>query len=218
MSTYLKVKVDYSIVVTVRYRTFCHVRRTKTIRQELLFRSEPIIADLKSSTIGSLPANTLYPTTSQRSGGADCISSAHRDWLPPYSPSLRLQVSLSSPPIIEVNQETPIRLIFYTPPELLEGSALYLRSIAVELRSSVAVFFGNVPFELVETAHCWSSRGAVRIDQKRFDLESGSWGKCIVARALPTCSSCLMELRHAIVVTAAISKGDNPQLQVSFFC
>lgn len=115
-----------------------------------------------------------------------------------------------------MNQDTPIRLIFHTPGELLQGNVLYLRCIRVQLRSSVAVFFGDLPFELVETAHCWSSRGAVRIDQKRFELDSGSWGNCVVAQALPTCSSCLMELRHAIEVTAVISKGDDPQLQVSF--
>lgn len=88
----------------------------------------------------------------------------------------------------------------------------------MKLKSSLVVFFGNLPFELGETAHCWSSTGAVRIDQKQFELNSGSWGKCAVARALPTCYSCLMELRHAIEVTATISKGDSPQLQVHFHC
>lgn len=202
--------------MAVRYRTFCQVRRTKTVRQQLSLRSEPRIADLKPSTIGCLPASTLLPKITPGLVGTDDISSVYQGWLPPYTPSLQLEVSLSSPPIIEVNQATPIRLILHTPPELLEGSALYLRCIAVQLRSSVGAFFGNLPFELVESDHCWSSRGVVRIDQKRFELESGSWGRCVVAKALPTCSSCLMQLKHAIEVTAGISKGSDPQPQVSF--
>ncbi|TQV95354.1 hypothetical protein IF1G_06341 [Cordyceps javanica] len=208
-STYLRVKTEYTVIVTVRYRTFCQIQRSKKIRRELLFRSEPRIEHLKPSAIGCLPANTLLGKTSSSSEGSYGGSSVYQGWLPPYTPSLQLEFSFPSSLIIEKSRIPPIRLTLHTPPEILEISVLHLRSISVQLRSSVAVLFGSPPFELVEDSQCWSSKGVVRIDRECLELDSGSWARCVVAKVLPTCFSCLMELKHSIEVTAGISKDDD---------
>ncbi len=214
-SPVLRVRVEYAIIITVHYNTtICRVKRLRKVQRELPFRSEPGVVFLQASAVGCLPASKLCPKMDDRLRQADKEGSSSQSWLPLYSPSLQIEFGLPSPPVLTTRRATPVRLVLHVPAELLEGDSIYLRSVTVHLKSSVAAVAGKISGSSTETAHCWSSGGRIPIDKEHFELESGVWGALTVFNALPTCTSCMLDLTHEVEVTAGISRGDSEEIQV----
>ncbi|KAH7007735.1 hypothetical protein EDB80DRAFT_778098 [Ilyonectria destructans] len=213
VSSLVRIKVEYTLVVAVRQNMLCRVTRTKRVQRELSLRSEAGTVFLPSSTIGCLPANRLCPKMNNALQEAYKSRFTNPDWLPPYTPSLQVEVVLASPPILTTGLPTQIQVVLHVPPELLEGENIYLRSAVMQLKSSVTTVVGTVSGSSTETHHLWSCRGRVHLDKRRWELDSGAWGSCIVLDTWPTCTSCALDLKHAIEVVAGISRGDDQDIQ-----
>lgn len=214
-SSLVRIKVEYTLVVAVRQNMLCGVTRTKRVQRELSLRSEAGTVFLPSSTIGCLPANKLCPKMNNALQEAYRSRFTNPDWLPPYTPSLQVEVVLSSPPILTIGKPTQIQVVLHVPPELLEGENIYLRSAVMQLKSSVTTIVGTISGSSTETHDLWSCRGRVHLDKRRLELDSGTWGSCIVLDTWPTCTSCVLDLKHAIEVVAGISRGDDQEIQVT---
>lgn len=215
-SSLVKIRVEYAIDMSLRYYVLGRVKRTKTVKRELPFWSEPSMLLSKALTVGYLPAGELCSKIGEKLREADKTCLVNPNWVPPYTPSLELAVELPSPPVLVTCRPTSIRLVFYTPPELLDGDNIYIRSVVIQLKSSVAALVGTISGSWTETSHCWSSSGRIHLDKERFELDSGAWSNCIVSNALPTCSSCALSLTHAVAVIAGISRGEDENIKVHF--
>ena len=214
-SSLLSIRVEYIVVLALRHHIVCGLKRTKKIQRELSFRSEPGSIVLTQSTAGYLPANTLCPRMNETLRVADKTCSNYPGWLPPYTSSLLLEVQLPSPPVLTTGHATPVQLVLHTPPELLGGDIIYLRSITVQLKSSVIATSGSTICSSTDSTPCWSSKGRIHIDRERFELDSGAWVSLGISYALPTCSSCALNLSHTVEVIAGISRGEGVEIQVS---
>ncbi|KAH6971190.1 hypothetical protein BKA56DRAFT_132929 [Ilyonectria sp. MPI-CAGE-AT-0026] len=212
-SSLVRIKVEYTLVVAVRQNMLCRMTRTTRVQRELSLRSEAGTVFLPSSTIGCLPANKLCPKMNNALQEAYKSRFINPDWLPPYTPSLQVEVLFSSPPILTIGQPTQIQVVLHVPPELLEGENIYLRSAVMQLKSSVTTIVGTVSGSSTETHDLWSCRGRVHLDKRRLELDSGAWGSCVVLDTWPTCTSCVLDLKHAIEVVAGISRGDDQEIQ-----
>lgn len=229
-SSALRITVEYSLRVSIRYRTSYGVRRTKVIRRPLRFRSAPIdininiaataaaAALLPSAVKSSIPASRLCPDMQRREEERTLLAAGGLDALPPYSPRVELEVVLPSPPILARGVATPIALAILVPPELLSREAVYLRSLAAYLRSSAEACVGgsSVPAAgaCVHVAQFWSSQGKVPLASARNELDSGIWGTCAVTKTPPSCTSCTVTLTHTLEVCAGISREGSDDIQV----
>jgi hypothetical protein len=137
-SSGLTIKVEYAIIVAVRHQVLCRITRVKTLHRDLSFESEPYFTFLPTSNIGSLSAGKLFPKLCMALEDGAVSTVRYREWLPLYTPTLQLEVLLPSPPILTPGRPTPIQLILHTPPELLGGEKIYIRSVeaAAELHKS----------------------------------------------------------------------------------
>lgn len=212
-STTLDITVDYTIVFTVRYSLRCRIRRTKSVKRDLLFQSEPAIVPLKPSTIGWLPAEKLCPKLCPSAAGVG-VGRPNSGLLPVYTPSLQFKVKPLALATLSEGQKRPIRFIFHAPPELLHEHHLYLSSITVLLKSCTVVSSGTRSFDLTETEFRCGFSGRIGIDQGCFEVDSGLWGIIDVSHMLPTFSSSLLRLEYMIEAVAQIAKG-NGETRVS---
>ena len=202
-----RIRVEYSVCVSLHRHIRGRIKRTKSVRCELPLRSEPVIKFYTASSMGCLPAAMLCPGRNEPPHQANITCFSNFDWLPPYTPSFKVEFGLPSPPVLTTGCATPAQLVLHTPPELLQRTSIYLCSIVMHLRSSVSAFTHNMVATVTDNACCWSTNGHVPIDKKRFELDCGLWGSCIVTNTLPTCSSCSLDLTHTLEVVVGLSKG-----------
>lgn len=213
-SSGLTIKVEYVIIVAVRHQVFCQITRVKTLRRELSFKSEPSITFLPTSNIGSLSASKLFPKLYMGLEDGAVSTVRYREWLPPYTPALQLEVLLPSPPILTPGRPTPIQLILHTPPELLDGENIYIRSVEAQLRSCIKAKVGLVTRSVTETQHGWNVQALFYVNKEHFKLDLGAWGQYLVLEALSTCTSCVLDSTHSLCITAGISIGGSDETQV----
>ncbi|KAH6973970.1 hypothetical protein EDB80DRAFT_768824 [Ilyonectria destructans] len=213
-SSQLKIKVEYVIIVAVRYQALCRITRVKTLRRELSFESEPSITFLPTSNIGSLSASKLFPNLYMALEDGAVSMVRYREWLPLYTPALQLEVLLPSPPILTPGRPTPIQLILHTPPELLDGENIYIRSVEAQLRSCIKAKVGQITQSVTETQHGWNVQALFYVNKEHFELDLGAWGQYLVLNALSTCTSCVLDLTHSLRIAAGISIGGSDETQL----
>lgn len=214
----VKIRVEYIVIISVSQRVLCRIRRTKKVQRQLSLRSDPGLSIFPESSIGSLPASKLCPRMNEALHEVETSIWRNPDWLPRYTPSVQIEVFLPPPPILTTGTAIPIQIILHVPQELLDSERIYLRGILVQLRTSVSAVVGAMCGTCTDTVECWSSRGRVRVDKKRFELDSGMWGSFISLNARPTCKSCALDLIHSVDVIANISRGNDEEMQVSCVC
>lgn len=210
----LTIKVEYVIIVAVRHQVLCQITRVKTLRRELSFESEPSITFLPTSNIGSLSASKLFPKLYMALEDGAVSTVRYREWLPIYTPALQLEVLLPSPPILTPGRPTPIQLILHTPPELLDGENIYIRSVEAQLRSCIKVKVGQITQSVTETQHGWNVQALFYVNKEHFELDLGAWGQYLILDALSTCTSCVLDSTHSLRITAGISIGGSDETQL----
>jgi hypothetical protein len=200
--------------VTIRQRLLCRVSRVKTLRQVISFESEPLITVLPTSNIGSLSASKLFPKLYKGVNNGAVSRVRSDECLPLYEPALQLEVLLPSPPIITPGRPTLIQLILHTPPELVAGENIYIRSVEAQLESCIEAKVGLVTKTVTETQRGWNLQGLFCVNREHFDLNLGAWGQYLTMDALPTCKSCVLDTTHSLHISAGICIGGSEKTQV----
>lgn len=205
----IRAKSEYAIIATVKYHRLWW--RTTTTTKELSLSPIPPITLLPTSCIASLPANKLLVPNGEAD---DLFAEVDPAWLPAYSPTLHLTMLLPQPPVLTRAQATPVQLVLQAPPELLRGEGLYLRNVMLHLRSTMMVRVGAFRQRSVGTSHVWSSRGLVRVDNTRFELNPGDWAVCAGRGMKPSFRSCALGLTYSLEVVAGLSRGTSGPVEV----
>ncbi|KAM0451913.1 hypothetical protein ACHAO4_005872 [Trichoderma viride] len=207
----MSVKVTYGIVVSVGRCILGPMTKVKSVAVEIPFSCTPTITSLpRSSCVLSVAMN-------EKSGRGyahqrnTIMDQEHADgscpsYSPKYSPSIKVEVLLPQPAVLIRGQPTPVRVIIHTPPDVLE-SGVYLRSVTMDLKSTVMTSVGMLPRTATQRRHGCSMAGAVKIDSEVFELDSGAWGNFFVMNTKPTTQSCIVRLDHAMEIVTGISIG-----------
>ncbi|PNP37713.1 hypothetical protein TGAMA5MH_10386 [Trichoderma gamsii] len=207
----MSVKVTYGIVVSVGRCILGPMTKVKSVAVEIPFSCTPTITSLpRSSCVLSVAMN-------EKSGRGyahqrnTIMDQEHADgscpsYSPKYSPSIKVEVLLPQPAVLIRGQPTPVRVIIHTPPDVLE-SGVYLRSVSMDLKSTVMTSVGMLPRTATQRRHGCSMAGAVKIDSEVFELDSGAWGNFFVMNTKPTTQSCIVRLDHAMEIVTGISIG-----------
>lgn len=135
-------------------------------------------------------------------------------YLPPYSPSLRLEAILPEPPILMRGRGTPVRLILHTPAEVLQHGNIYVRSINMQLQSSATATVRPSSPLLVHDRRGCLIVGMVPVATDILELDLGEWKKFTVIQSKPTLKSCLLNLEYSLNITVGISKGTGCHIEV----
>lgn len=208
----MSVKVTYGIVVSVGRCILGPMTKVKSVAVEIPFSCTPSITSLpRSSCVLSVAMNEKSGRKNAHQRNA-IMDQEHADgscpsYSPKYSPSLKVEVLLPQPAILIRGQPTPVRVIIHTPPDMLEAGNLYLRSVSMDLKSTVMTSVGMLPRTATQRRHGCSMAGAVKIDSEVFELDSGAWGNFFVMNTKPTTESCIVRLDHAVEVVTGISIG-----------
>ncbi|VUC33465.1 unnamed protein product [Clonostachys rosea] len=216
LSSAVRIAVDYVVVVAVRRKMMCGIRRTTKVRQELRLRSEPKPNVCSESIVGSLPASALCPGLNKALQDAESLSSMDPGWLPRYTPSVQVEILPPSPPILTSESATPISIVLHIPPELLEVEKIYLRGLLVQLKTYFTATIGGTSGTCTQTTRCWSSQGRVHLDKTRVEVKSGIWEFSIGLDVKPTCQSCTVHLTHFVEAIADISRGNDEITQEKY--
>jgi hypothetical protein len=216
----MKVKVAYMMIVSVGRSVLGPMTKTKSVAVEIPFSCTPSIASLpKSSCVLSVPMNEKrgrnfarlrHAIEDQEHDDGSCPS-----YNPKFSPSIKLEVLLPQPAILIRGQPTPVRIIVHTPTDMIESGNVYLRSVSMDLKSSVTTSTGMLPRTVTERKHGCSMAGAVKIDSETFELDSGAWGNFFVMNTKPTTESCIVRMDHAMEIVTGISVGLGNDIKVS---
>ncbi|KAL1869456.1 hypothetical protein VTK73DRAFT_3101 [Phialemonium thermophilum] len=243
----ITIKAEYDVIATLKHGRPC--RMPRTARRELLLGSTVCLTALPSCGIGFLPASKLVqqpapitPAPGHVPPGPvpEYASAAPNttgiDWLPEYSPAVRLEMLLPEPPILTKGHATPLQLALHVPPEFLRGhgalaphpyggggspgerhpaprSGFYVHSVMVQLRQTTSVQLGLIHRRAVETQHLWSVRGLVPVDKERFPIDLGSWKISLIRDVNPTFRSGTVTISHTLEVLAGLSIGLQAQME-----
>ncbi|RFU79562.1 hypothetical protein TARUN_2671 [Trichoderma arundinaceum] len=126
---------------------------------------------------------------------------------PKFSPLIKVEVLLPQPAILIRGQPTPVQIIVHTPTDMIESGEVYLRSVSMDLKSSVTTSIGMIPRTVTQTKHGCTMAGAVKIDSELFEVDSGAWGNFFVLNTKPTTESCFLRMDHAMEIVTGISVG-----------
>lgn len=187
---------------------------TKTsASQELPFSCNPPIISLPSSCIESTTASDLFsgdPTSPDR-----ILRSLHPGAPPLSGLGLQIETILPEPPVLIRGQSIRIRLLLHTPQELLRYK-IYVRSVEIELRTSVTAYPGIIPRQVTETRPLSGLRGMVCIDKEHLEVDLGSMGNFFIFDSQPTCMSHIFQLIYSVTTIVGLSRGFEKALQVCY--
>ncbi len=99
---------------------------------------------------------------------------------------------------------------------MIESGNVYLRSVSMDLKTSVMTSIGMIPRTITQRKHGCSMAGAVKIDSELFELDSGAWGNFFVMNTKPTTESCIVRMDHVMEIVTGISVGLGNDIKVSF--
>ncbi|KAM0253372.1 hypothetical protein ACHAQJ_007267 [Trichoderma viride] len=208
----MRVRVAYSLIVSVGRCVLGPMTKTKSVAVEIPFSCTPSLASLPRSSCvlsvpmsekrGRGPARFRQAIEDQEQEDGSCPS-----YSPEFSPSIKLEVHLPQPAILIRGEPTPVRIIVHTPTNMLESGNVYLRSLSMDLLSSVTTSLGMMPRTVTQRKHGSSMAGAVKIDSETFELDSGAWGNFFVMNTRPTTASCIVRMDHAMEIVTGISVG-----------
>ncbi|KAL7789776.1 hypothetical protein V8C37DRAFT_411104 [Trichoderma ceciliae] len=176
----MSIRVAYAIIVSVGRCVLGPMTKTKGVALEVPFSCNPILT--------TLPRSCCVLSIKEHDDGT-CPS-----YNPKYSPSIKLQ-------------PTPVQVILHTPTDMIESGNVYLRSVSMDLKSSVTTSFGMLARTATQTNHGCSMAGAGKIDNELFQLDSGAWGSFFVMNTKPTTESCILRMDHAMEIVTGISLG-----------
>lgn len=201
------IKCEYTIIFAIQRRVLGTAYTVTSLEKELLLYCDPPIFYGPSSRISVVPVKPPLMPHAPRFGGGLA------------EPSLNMQVELvlPEPPILTLGQPIPVRLVLYRLPQLPWRNQIYVREVMVYLQSTATTTIGGSPRHVSETCPLWAMSGSVLVDRDTFEIDSGVWGSGLTARPPPTCQSCVVGLKHAIVAVAGISYGLGPSIQVWCF-
>lgn len=208
----MSVKVAYGIVVSVGRSILGPMTKVKSVAVEIPFSCTPTITSLpRSSCVLSVAMNEKSGRRYARQQNA-IMDQEHDDgscpsYSPKYSPAIKIEVLLPQLAILIRGQPTPVRVIIHTPPDMLESGNVYLRSVSMDLKSTVMTSVGMLPRTATQRRHGCSMAGAVKIDSEVFELDSGAWGNFFVMNTKATTASCIVRLDHAMEIVTGISIG-----------
>lgn len=211
----LKVGVAYYLIAKVKHRVFQGITRTKIVKQELLFTCNPGITVLPAASTTMLPANKLFKDCGINSGNE--THSSQSDSPPAYSPALQMELFLPDSPVLVLGRGNAVRLVMYTPAEILGRDDIYIRCVTMQLKVSTSARIRNTWHNVIEMRHGCSIVGVVPVTSERFELELGSWDRFTITNpnTRPTSSSCLLDLAYALEIATGISKGSDGPIHVS---
>ncbi|KAI3571896.1 hypothetical protein IWW34DRAFT_766358 [Fusarium oxysporum f. sp. albedinis] len=208
--TGVRIRAIYSISITVE-RQVLKIPKNRHVTQELPFSRDPQITPLPASVIASLPARKLCPNyQDSRSRATDPMC---RGWLPSYSPALQIELMLPEPPMLLQGRETSVRLVVHAPPEILTTGEVYVRSVNIDLQTTVTATLSFSSRRVVQTRSGCSITGAVNVDSDHLEMDLGAWGSFVVLGLWPTYVSRMLEVSHCIRATAGLSQGLGSTIQ-----
>ncbi|UKZ91472.1 uncharacterized protein TrAFT101_006450 [Trichoderma asperellum] len=187
------------------------ITKRKRVQRELLFSCNPIIIDLAASCTVALSADKLKQSFTR--GSRDIVRPNLDESLPLYSPSLHMEIILPEPPLLIRGRGTPVRLMLHTPRELMQGADIYVRSVEIQMQTTMSAFLQPTWQNITETRHANAMNGAVQIKSEHFELNLGAWATFIVTQSRPSLNSCLLKIDYAIQVIAGISNGLESSIQ-----
>ncbi|KAJ3546088.1 hypothetical protein NM208_g2182 [Fusarium decemcellulare] len=205
-----RIRVTYSISITVERRGWKLARKRAT--QELPFTCGSHITDLPTSYTASLPITKLCPRCGNFDGG---LRDPNRHgWLPSYSPSLQVELILPQPPVLAQGRATPVQLVVHTPPDVLHSSGeVHIRSVDINLETSVTAHLGPHPRHVLETRQGCNINGSVNVDCEHFQLDLGAWGSFFAPGLCSTYCSDLLQISHTIHATVGLSHDNSDAIQ-----
>ncbi|PTB35034.1 hypothetical protein M441DRAFT_84931 [Trichoderma asperellum CBS 433.97] len=207
----LWIKSTYLLSAAVERRILGKITKRKRVQRELLFSCNPIIIDLAASCTVALSADKLKQSFTR--GSRDIVRPNLDESLPLYSPSLHMEIILPEPPLLIRGRGTPVRLMLHTPRELMQGADIYVRSVEIQMQTTMSAFLQPTWQNITETRHANTMNGAVQIKSEHFELNLGAWGTFIVTQSRPSLNSCLLKIDYAIQVIAGISNGLESSIQ-----
>lgn len=207
----LRIKSTYLLCATVERRVLGKMSRSKSVKRELMFSCNPTIINLAASCTVALPVYKLNQSLKRAS--RDLIGLDLDGSLPVYYPSLHMEIALPEPPVLIRGQGTPVRLMFRTPQELIQGANIYVRSVEIQMQAIVSAFLHPRWQSMTETRYANTIHGAVPIESEHFELNLGAWGTFIVVQSRPSSNSCLLKIDYAIHVIVGISNGLESSIQ-----
>ncbi|UKZ53636.1 hypothetical protein TrVGV298_007431 [Trichoderma virens] len=178
MEQNMRVKVSYTMTISVGRSVLGAMTKTKTVAMEIPFSCNPSTARLpRSSCVLSVPMNEKPGRYARL---RDTIADQEHDdgscpsYSPKYSPSIKVEVLLPQPAILIRGQPTPVQILVHTPTDMIESGNVYLRSVSMDLKTLVTTSTGAVPRTITQRRHGCSMAGAVKIDSELFELDSGA--------------------------------------------
>ncbi|KAL7945795.1 hypothetical protein V8C42DRAFT_344554 [Trichoderma barbatum] len=215
-----RVRVFYTMTVTVGRSVLGAMTKTKNVTMEIPFSCNPSLTRLpRSSCVLSVPMNEKpgrqYARIRNTAEDQEHDDGSCPSYNPKYSPSIKVEVILPQPAILIRGQPTPVRILVHTPTDMIESGNVYLRSVSMDLKSSVTTSTGAIPRTITQRRRGCSMAGAVKIDSELFELDAGAWGNFFVLNAKPTTESCILRMDHMVEVVAGISVGLGNDIKVS---
>ncbi|KAL6864280.1 hypothetical protein J3F83DRAFT_158644 [Trichoderma novae-zelandiae] len=210
----MRVRVKYALTVSVGRSVLGPMTKSKSVAMEIPFSCNPSVSTKlpRSSFVLSVP---MADKPGQQ---AACVRSSptedqERDdgacplYAPKSVPSIKVEVLLAQPAVLIRGQPTPVRIVVHTPTDLVEAGNVHLRSISMDLKSSVMTSIGAVPRTITQRNRGLSMAGAVKVDSELFELDSGAWGNLFVLNTKPTTESCILRMDHVLEIVAGMSVG-----------
>lgn len=189
-------------------------QKTKIMR-ELPFISDPHITHLPASCIASLPIGRFHGLVTSYCGSE--TSSLDAGCPPPYTPSLQVKLVLPQQLVLIQGQALPAKVIINKPKEF-RGATIYMRSVGITLRTSIAAGVGNNARKATIFSPVCNITGMMRVDSEQSELDLSSWGNVsVILNTTPTCTSDIFSVSHSFEITAGLSNGSGNLIQVREF-
>ncbi|KAL7912419.1 hypothetical protein GGI35DRAFT_467558 [Trichoderma velutinum] len=119
----------------------------------------------------------------------------------------KLSQSFEQPPVLTRGRGTPVRLVLYTPQELMQAAHIYVRSVEIQMQAAISALSRYTWKTTADTRLGNYIQGAVPIKSEHFELDLGAWGTFVVIQSRPSSNSCLLKVGYAIKVIVGISNG-----------
>lgn len=189
----------------------------------------------KERQVGFRPSNSVYsppsafpPMRTSATGmlAADCLDPQKRTryespWLPKYSPSLQVELSIPYPAVLAPGEPLDIALVVSLPEALLEQLVVIrLRRIHVGLRASTTVRAGTLSNNAISHIPVYSMTGDLVVSSTAqcdgtYVLDSAMLNDQLVPRVLPTFGAMDICRRYALEAIVGFSSGERKNIEVS---
>lgn len=206
----LRVNVAYFVRVDISCRGV--LRPKIASRKEVVFRSPNNTAPplSRAAVTAMLPVDSIDPRKSVP---------YEAPYLPQYSPSLEVRLTIPSPPVLCTGEPLDVKLAVAATEDLIKRlGVIRLRSLCIRLRCLTAVRIGSVGREAASYVNICSMTGDVIIKPSNetgaTELDHGIWQRHLIPPALPTFSSENISLSYALEVIAGFSGKGLSNIQV----